>query len=334
MGIAQGRSAGCASKPGVASETKRQTRNSTRFPHAGKNYGGSPTVGNNVSAASIKSNKALFGQWLAGVVDGDGTFSISPSNRNNSWQFTFKIAQHGYNRRMLEVIRESLGCGSITDAGSGNLQFRIRDRKLLLSVVVPYFLEYPLHTRKQYQFELFHQALLNPSRCAELKAVWDQFPMPTDEGLNRLPSKAWVIGFTEAEGSFYVVQRHPGEFVHGFGMTQKADSHLLEHIRSILHIVSKVRYKANHGVAQTLMGSTIGPRCGAHDHWALDSTNKRSIDSIADYYHNTMVGMKSVEFLLWSKGIRHASDMAQMQQLQQALRNLRPSRYSANEVIT
>ena len=36
-------------------------------------------------------------------------------------------------------------------------------------------------------------------------------------------SKAWLIGFTEAEGSFYLVNKSKDRIVHGFEITQKLD---------------------------------------------------------------------------------------------------------------
>ncbi len=295
---AMGQSAACSfSIKGVCSETQRQAYFS-----------------GNVTSSDIKNNRNRFNEWLVGVTDGDGTFSITKNSHNNSWQFTFKIGQHSYNRRMLEFIRNQLGCGSITESDKrDNLQFRIRDRKQLLSVVVPIFLQYPMHSRKQYQFELFHKALLYPELCGDLKVIWQDFPSIASMDTTRIPAKPWVIGFIEAEGSFYVVERHPGEFVRGFGLTQAVDKHLLEHVRSALHIGSAVRFKVNQNI------------------WSLDTTNRRSIETIADYFSDALVGMKSVEFDLWSKAQTYAYDMYKMRNLQYRLRQMRPSRFSCQK---
>nr|ABX82842.1 LAGLIDADG DNA endonuclease [Chlamydomonas reinhardtii] len=291
-----------------ASETQRQVVDTSHI---------------NVNIGSLKNNQALFGQWLVGLVDGDGTFSITQNKHNQSWQFTFKISLHVKDKPLLALIKQKLGCGSVTHAGNNNWQYRVRDRAHLLNVIVPIFLQYPLHTRKIYHFELFHKALLDPSRCAELKSLWhDQSSL--DGALERQvqamqfrkPTKAWVIGFIEAEGSFYVTKRHKdvsllfptGEYCHGFGVTQKRDKHILDFLCNVLGIVAKARYNKS------------------NTSWVLDTTNKRSIVNIANYFSDTILGSKHLEYFLWQKALfneNQRKDMFFMQELQSKLRSLR-----------
>jgi hypothetical protein len=91
-------------------------------------------------------------------------------------------------------------------------------------------------------------------------------------------TKPWVVGFIEAEGSFYLVSKDKTRIVHGFGISQKLDSVVLEGIRHILHIPTAVRFKLN------------------HSYYILDTTNSRAIENIIQYFHKTMKGMKSVEY--------------------------------------
>lgn len=280
----------------------------------------------NVSVDMLKQNKQLFNQWLVGMVDGDGTFSITQNNHNSSWQFTFKISLHRNNLPLLYLIKDQLGCGSVTFAGKNNWQYRVRDRQHLLKYVVPIFVEYPLFTRKRYHFDLFHQALLQPQLCSHFKSIWNcpqglktmlDNVMLELNSQNRVPSKAWIIGFTEAEGSFYVTQRHQpsknmplGEYCHGFGISQKVDKHILDHIRKVFHIVAQVR-----------KGKTNGA-------WVLDTTNNMNIGTIVNYYNNTLLGCKSLEYTLWSRVYRNqvntgVRDMTVLQDLQLKLRDLR-----------
>ena len=51
-------------------------------------------------------NKIWFNQWLVGITDGDGTFSINYSN--NKWGLSYKIAQSRYNLRLLYYIKKEL----------------------------------------------------------------------------------------------------------------------------------------------------------------------------------------------------------------------------------
>ena len=50
----------------------------------------------------------------------------------------------------------------------------------------------------------------------------------------KVMSKSWLIGFTEAEGSFYIVKKGPKRLVLAFEITQKLDIIVLEAIAKIL----------------------------------------------------------------------------------------------------
>jgi hypothetical protein len=86
------------------------------------------------------------------------------------------------------------------------------------------------------------------------------------------------VGFIEAEGSFYLVNKTSTRVVHGFALTQKLDKIVLYAIGIILHIKTAVRYKE------------------LHDHYILDTTNSRAIENIIDFFKNTMKGVKSLEY--------------------------------------
>jgi hypothetical protein len=73
-----------------------------------------------------------------------------------------------------------------------------------------------------------------------------------------------------------LTNKSPNRIVHGFGITQKLDRVVLEGIRHILHISTKVTYKNNY--------------------YMIDTTNSRAIKNIIEYFFNTMRGMKAVEY--------------------------------------
>ena len=52
----------------------------------------------------------------------------------------------------------------------------------------------------------------------------------------RIISKSWLMGFTEAEGSFYIVLKGKEQLVHAFELTHKKDRIVLEGIAKILHM--------------------------------------------------------------------------------------------------
>lgn len=49
-------------------------------------------------------------------------------------------------------------------------------------------------------------------------------------------SKSWLAGFTEAEGSLYIIAKTPTRLVHAFGITQKLDLIVLNAIRLIIGV--------------------------------------------------------------------------------------------------
>lgn len=66
---------------------------------------------------------------------------------------------------------------------------------------------------------------------------------------------------------------------------------MLEAIKYILHIPTSVKLKSN------------------HNHYILDTTNSRAIENIIKYFHNTMKGMKSVEYRIWARSyVKHKGD--------------------------
>nr|YP_010846586.1 intron-encoded endonuclease family protein [Limnomonas spitsbergensis]WEV87799.1 intron-encoded endonuclease family protein [Limnomonas spitsbergensis] len=262
-----------------------------------------------------------FIEWLVGFTDGDGCFSITKSNINNSYQFSFKIGQSVYNGRILHYIKKNLGYGSITKSGVKNtmsrtgikgtsimLQYRICDTKVLKYLVMPIFLQYPLHTMKYYNFNLFKQALYSADleTRTNIKQLFKE-GTPDDylSPHSNIPTKNWIVGFTEAEGSFYIVKKESGRLVHGFGFTQKRDKRILEQLRTVFNIKSSVKSIVKGG-------------------WGLDTTNSRSIESIIVYYKDTLKGMKSVEYRIWARSyFKHKGDFEALTKIQQQMRKLR-----------
>jgi len=213
--------------------------------------------------------------------------------------------------------------------------FRIRDRKTIGNLIIPIFDKYPLLTTKYFNFDKFKQAyfiLENPilnkiekfNLLESLKSTtpsedyispaWNNVTLPLgDANWRSLPTKVilkpWLIGFVEAEGSFYLVSKDKNRIVHGFGITQKLDRVVLEGIKKILHISTQVVYKQN------------------YDHYILDTTNSRAIKNISEYFFNTMKGMKSVEYRIWSRSFnKYKGNYDQLYKVKEILIKLRKIR--------
>jgi len=99
-------------------------------------------------------------QWLVGLVDGDGCFSIDKTIKSNGhivWNLVFKISQKNYNKRALIKAKNILGAGKFTSTSDGMETLRIRDRKVLHKHVFPIFDKFPLLTNKHYDYVRLRQ---------------------------------------------------------------------------------------------------------------------------------------------------------------------------------
>jgi hypothetical protein len=282
----------------------------------------------NINKKSLTENKIMFYQWLVGFTDGDGSFSVLYSN--NTWSLTFKLGQSTYNLRVLYFIKTQLGKGSIYVEKEGKLaHFRIRDLDTIINLIIPIFEKYPLLTSKYYNFLKFKKAseilsnkFLNKTEKDNLLKDLMSKEMPSDfvspafknvkdenslsfELASNIMSKPWLIGFTEAEGSFYLVQKDNNRLVHGFEITQKLDKIVLICIKHLLHISTKVYLK----------------KAG---YYTIVTTNSRAIENIIKYYKNTMKGMKSVEFKIWSRSyVKNKGDNIALNKIRENVRVMR-----------
>lgn len=277
-----------------------------------------------------KNDKTWFEQWLVGMTDGEGTFGFY--NQNGKWVLVYKIALSRYNLRALYHIKKQLGIGSITK-DNDKAQILIRDREKLEKVIFPIFDKYPLLTSKQFNYLRLKKAfyilqnsnLTKDQKDQELFALkkesiptnyispaWNNVNLPlksTNEAVSVI-SKPWLVGFVEGEGSFYLVSKDSSRIVHGFCISQKLDSVVLEGIRSILHISTIVKYKSK------------------HNYYMLDTTNSRAIENIIKYFYNTMKGMKSVEYRIWARSyVKNKGNFAELSKIREIIRKMKKKLY-------
>ena len=272
------------------------------------------------------NNRSSFEQWLVGFTDGDGCFSII--NQGEKWSLVFKLAQSRYNLRVLNYVKKELGVGSITKDGTKG-QYFIRDRKLIESIVIPIFDKYPLLTTKYFDYVKFKKALaiLNDvnlskeqknAKLIEIKnykakanymsPAWSYatLPLTNVNSLNSVMSKSWLIGFIEAEGSFYLTNKDSNRIVHGFGLTQKLDKIVLQGIGFMLHINNPVRYKE------------------LHNHYILDTSNSRAIENIIVFFKDTMKGVKSLEYKIWARSYtKNKGNYVKLYEIRNTIRKIR-----------
>ena len=281
-------------------------------------------------------NSTEFNEWLVGVTDGDGTFHFRKTNKG-VWSFTFKIGQSNYNLRLLYYIKSMLCVGSVSVPNSkdNTAEFRIRNIQHIIQYVLPIFDMHPLLTSKHFHYNLFREAILimaNPLISKEQKdkliteiksksesGIPTNYTSPAwqmiDNTVNsiqdamKVMSKSWLIGFTEAEGSFYIVKKSPQRLVHAFEITQKLDIIVLEAIAKILQLKVTTKKTYNTVVA----------------------TGSKDIQFIVKYYHKTMKGMKALEYRIWARSFtKENKDFEYLTKIQNLMRNIRSIRLDKN----
>ena len=271
-----------------------------------------------------KNRRSSFEQWLVGFTDGNGTFHVA--HQGDKWSLSFKLTQSRYNLRLLNYIKKELKVGSITKDGT-KAQFMIRDRKSIGSIIIPIFDKHHLLTTKHFNYILFKKAFFiledtqlskeeKNNKLVEIKnikpskdyasPVWNNVALPlNNKQIIKIVNKNWLIGFIEAEGSFYLTNKDSNRIVHGFGLTQKLDQIVLEGIRLVLHINNPIKYKE------------------LYNHYILDTTNSKSIENLIEFFKGSMKGMKSVEYKIWAKSYKNKGDFNKLNTVRNTIRNLR-----------
>ncbi len=255
-----------------------------------------------------KRQKEWWHQWLVGLTDGDGSWSVDTQTKKNGrrvYNLVLKISLRNSNIRALYRVRDILGCGNITQDQTGMVTFRIRDRQLLKSIVFPIFDKYPHLSNKYFDYHYIRKIsdLLdirnndnNLEICEQIQQlvelltydrtmvspVLDDYQNKKKNYLHTLITPAWLSGFVESDGSFYIVKKKESYFCHAFGISQKGNQVLLEAIRRRLSINAKVKYN-KYGFLQ------------------IDTTNKRNLSTIDNLFSGNLVGIQSLFFRIWQR---------------------------------
>ncbi len=102
-----------------------------------------------------------IGSYLAGFVDGEGSFNVSIKkvhDRSLGWRVTacFNVSQR--ERQILELLQQTLGCGTIRRRWDGVHYFEVNSYVDLVERVVPFFRRFLLRSpSKNETLEVFAQ---------------------------------------------------------------------------------------------------------------------------------------------------------------------------------
>lgn len=305
-----------------------------------------------------KHSKEWYEHWLVGLTDGDGTFSVDPHFKPNGhivWNLVFKISLNKYNIRALLKAKSFLGAGILNETPDNTVSLRIRNREHLKKFVFPVFDKIPLVSNKYYDYQkirristlLDDNSLSPPQRLQqiqeifsqkssreEMSPVWSQhlsqetletYKKTGQVNLNKpeiekVLSLPWILGFIEAEGSFYILRKEryvnkPDRYCHAFGLTQAGNGFLMEALRCYFKIVACVQLKKP--------ASFQNHQKGLRSYFQLETTNWRCLQSIRNLCFENLLGIKSLEFRIWERSMKDRENSEKLVKIQKKLRNLR-----------
>jgi hypothetical protein len=147
----------------------------------------------NPSGADNQQERPGLEQWVVGISDGEGCFSVcvvSNPGCRLGWQVQheYSVTQAVTSATALHLIRSFFGCGRVVlnprhdNHRVALARFSVKRRRDLLETIIPFFDEHPLVTAKQQDFEVFRSAMaiiargehLQPGGMAQIAALTER----------------------------------------------------------------------------------------------------------------------------------------------------------------
>jgi hypothetical protein len=106
----------------------------------------------------------LDAQWITGFVDGEGSFHVgfNPHKEMTAgFQVLpeFTVVQHGRDVQVLHALKSHFRCGVVRVNHGDWMAYRVRGQQDLNERIVPFFVKYPLKTKKNVDFIKFRHVL-------------------------------------------------------------------------------------------------------------------------------------------------------------------------------
>jgi hypothetical protein len=159
-------------------------------------------------------NKEQFSSWLAGFIDGEGSFQVFLDRLY--LRVMFRIRLHKDDINVLKKIQEFLGVGRVVIEGNSCV-FIISNVKDLINVLFPLLEKYNLYTTKWLDYIDFKKVVLflsdskttrvSLSEIAKIQNIMSNMNSGRIEYNYSLIPKIvvnpfWLLGFIEGEGTF------------------------------------------------------------------------------------------------------------------------------------
>jgi hypothetical protein len=158
--------------------------------------------------------------WIAGFIDGDGSFALErPDKTKSFYRPSLSIAQNDL--QLLYKIKDYFGCGTVTRKTHNAWQYRCRSTQHFQEFIIPKLGKTPFHSIKQQQYQLICEQALpillqkttddpleKQKKLSRLEDLDRQIQISRTDTTyvnpNAEMSLDWFLGFFEAEGNIYM----------------------------------------------------------------------------------------------------------------------------------
>ena len=135
----------------------------------------------------------LSSQWIAGFVDGEGCFHVSVNPHPEmtvKYQVLpeFTVVQHKRDVQILFALKSYFKCGVVRVNNGDRMAFRVRNFQHLAEIIIPFFMNHQLKTKKRIDFEKFRDIIIIMERKEHLTLEGIEKIKKITEEMNRKAS--------------------------------------------------------------------------------------------------------------------------------------------------
>lgn len=282
-------------------------------------------------------------KWAIGLIEADGYIGFN-HNRNKKWIVTLKVSLNTYNARAIYKLKKIFGHGKI-HWSKGMVTWKITKIDTMKNVIIPILEEFNFRGSMYYEMILLKEAInvmdslkskdekheiltrlkiLSKNKIYRVSPIFipellnsvdikNQINNEKDVNLIDLISKEtilkaidpwWLAGFIEGNGSFMINNRN--QIV--FELEQKYNSLIVWVIHKYLDLNNKIKERKD-------------------GEYTMFSTKKeKSIKKLITILNGKLLGIKSFEFSVWSRGFRTKKE-EKREKAKNLLRKIRARRY-------
>lgn len=262
-------------------------------------------------------------QWLIGFTDGDGCLTMYKEKKYlNNWRHEYTIGLGIKDIRLLYKIKKILGCGVIKKYNNVAI-FTVKKIKHLIYKIIPIFDKYPLLIDKKrliylnFRNSLLHKALISKGNITSKDIIFinqllnnipnDLYNISIEDLFKNIDNNFfdnWIIGFTEAEGSFYFVKKNKS--ILNLDNSYQSQTLLRAEFRlsqnNNFFLLNKIKEKLK-------LSRKVSLQTKSSNHYYIVAASSLTLQNVIDFYTNPRLikfkGQKYLQFILWLKGIKN-----------------------------